>query len=155
MKNFMAFLLVSFLSFGVNSAFATDRSKAEKPEDIVTSLYRDFGYEIQEEITSKPLLADQTPTVLKKSFTSKLAELIAKERKQEKATKELGPINFVILCGSQDPGGINNIRIAMKRGTNVVEVLYDQNGEKDVMTIDYRMVKTDNGWRISDIDYKE
>jgi hypothetical protein len=154
MKNFATFLLVAFLSFGVNSAFAIDRSTTERPEDVVTSLYRDFGHEIREAITSKPLLVDQTPTVLKKYFTSKLAELIIKDRKQEKATKEIGHIDFVILYGSQDPDGIRNIRITKKPGKNVASVIYDQNDERDVMTINYDLVQTDIGWRISDVHYK-
>jgi hypothetical protein len=60
----------------------------------------------------------------------------------------------MIIFGGQDPDGTSNIRISRRPKTNVVEVLFDYNGEKDVMTIEFETVKTPKGWRISDIRYR-
>lgn len=143
-----------FLVFG-SFSYAASSSRNDSPEVVVQSLYRDFGWEIKSDISSKKLLIDQPVRVLNRFFTPKLAELIKKDRNHEIKTKDLGHLDFVLLCGSQDPDGINNLRITKKSGTNIVAVLYDQNGEKDVMQIDYYTVHTQSGWRISNIHYKE
>jgi len=91
--------------------------------------------------------------VLRHYFTPKLVKLIIHDRKFVERTKEVGHLDFILLTGSQDPGGIGNIRITRKQGTNIVTVRYDQNDEKDVMKIDYHCIRTKNGWRISDIRY--
>lgn len=77
-----------------------------------------------------------------------------KDLEYTKRTNELGHIDFMILFGGQDPDGISNIRISQRTGTDIVEVLYDYNREKDVITIEFNTEKTGNGWKISDIYYK-
>jgi len=137
-------------------AIAADRpQRFEKPEDVVAWLYRDFGWEaLISHYFDKDILIDQPANVLKRYFTSRLAELIVKDREHVTRTKELGHIDFILIFGSQDPDGISNIRITRKPGTNVVSVLYDYNREKGVMKIDFKTVQTENGWKISDMHYK-
>ena len=105
-----AALLLAIL---VSCVSAADRpSRFEKPEEVVTWLYRDFGREILPDHDSEnDLLIDQPARVLSRYFTSKLAALIAKDRQFEIKTKELGHLDFVLLVGSQDPDGIKNLRI--------------------------------------------
>jgi hypothetical protein len=81
-------------------------------------------------------------------------KLIVNDREYVTRTKEIGNLDFILISGSQDPSGISNIRITRKLGTSVVTVLYDQNGGKDVMKIDYHMVHNSSGWHISDVGYK-
>ncbi len=154
----MKYICISFLvilCFVASCAFASDKPTGiEKPEDVVRLLYRDFGWEFTSDVGSKTVLVDQPETVLKQYFTRKLVKLILNDRKFEARTREIGHLDFILLTGSQDPDGIGNIRIARKPGTNIVSVMYDQNGEKDVMKIDYHCVHTASGWRISDIRYK-
>ena len=153
MKNISILLFVILCLVG-SCAFASGKPAGiEKPEDIVGSMYRDFGWEFTSDVGSRTVLVDQPETVLRHYFTRKLVKLILKDRKFVERTREVGHLDFILLTGSQDPGGIDNIRIARKPGTNIVTVMYDQNGEKDVMKIDYHCVHTAGGWRISDIRY--
>ncbi len=153
MKLLTYLLSLLFLVFGTFT-YASSSNQNDTPEVVVQTLYRDFGWELKSESSSKKLLIDQPIKVLRRYFTPKLAELIKKDRKHEIKTKDLGHLDFVLLCGSQDPDGITNIRIAGKPGKDVVTVTYDQNGEKDVMKIEFHTQKTKSGWRISDVHYK-
>jgi hypothetical protein len=148
----LAITIMLFVLFS-GFAFAADRPN-EKAEDVVKRLYHDFGWELKDDISKKRLLIDQPANVLAKYFTNKLSEMIVKDRNYVKRTKELGHLDFVLLCGSQDPGGISNIRIR-QAAKNRVTLTYDQNGEKDIMTMDFSMVSTSTGWRITDVSYKE
>ncbi len=147
-------LSILFLWFATNVFAANIPSQTETPEDVVKLLYRNFSWEITTDNNSKAILVDQSTSVLRRYFTPKLAGLIIKDRKYVTKTKEVGHIDFVLLCGSQDPDGIRNIRISQKPGKNIVAVTYDQNSEKDIMKIDFDTVKTESGWRISDVHYK-
>ena len=153
MKYFRTLLLVLFLGFGM-CAFAAEPAQIGTPEDVVKLLYRDFGWEITTDNSSKTILAAQPKSVLKRHFTSNLAGLIVKDRRYATKAKGVGRIDFVLLCGSQDPEGIRNIRINKNPGKNIVAVMYDQNGEKDVMKIDFATVNTKSGSKISDVHYK-
>jgi hypothetical protein len=149
-------LMIFLFAFCGSFAVAADRPhRFEKPEDVVAWLYRDFGWEaLIWHYFGKDTLVNQPMNVLKRYFTSRLAELIVKDREHATRTKQLGHIDFMLIFGSQDPYGISNIRITRKPGTNVVSVLYDYNREKDVMRIDFETIQTGNGWRISDMHYK-
>lgn len=155
MKYLSSLLSVLFLGFIICAYAGVPPAHAEQPEDVVKSLYRDFGWELTAENSTKAILIDQPLKVLKQYFTHKFAGLIVKDRNYVKRTRELGHIDFVLLCGSQDPDGIRNIRIKQKSAKNVVGVVYDQNGEKDVMRIEYDLIQTESGWRISEMRYKE
>jgi hypothetical protein len=131
MKFFSGILLLVLLSLCVNGALAADNpGHIDQPEDVVTMLYRDFGWEIKSAQSSKKLLIDQPMTVLKRYFAPKLAEFIAKDRKYETRTKEVGHLDFVLICGSQDPDGIGNIKIIRKTGTNVVRLVTTRMAKK-------------------------
>lgn len=122
MKYLCTLLSILFIGFGM-CAYAAP-AQTEKSEDVVKLLYRDFGWEITSDNSSKTILVDQPASVLNLYFTPKLAGLIVKDRKYVTRTKEVGHIDFVLLCGSQDPEGIRNIRINQKPGSNVVTVSY-------------------------------
>jgi hypothetical protein len=155
LKYILNILLISVLGLGLCSAFAAEGPvRIAKPEDVVITLYRDFGWELTSDDSSKTVLILKPISVLRQFFTPKLVKLIVNDREYVARTKEIGHLDFILISGSQDPGGISNIRIARKPGTNVATVLYDQNGEKDVMRIDYYTVHTRSGWRISDVRYK-
>ncbi len=151
---FLTSLLSVLILVCATITYAANSSQPESPESVVQSLYRDFGWELKSVSNSKKLLIDQPSKVLNRYFTPKLAELIKKDRKHEIKTKDLGHLDFVLLCGSQDPDGITNLRIAGKPGKDIVTATYDQNGEKDVMKIEFNTQKTKSGWRISDVRYK-
>lgn len=151
---FLTSLLSALILLCATITYAANSSQPESPESVVQSLYRDFGWELKSVSNSKKLLIDQPIKVLNRYFTPKLAGLIKKDRKHEIKTKDLGHMDFVLLCGSQDPDGITNIRISGEPGKSMVTVMYDQNGEKDVMKIEFNTQKTKRGWRISDVHYR-
>ncbi|HTP64948.1 MAG TPA: hypothetical protein VMJ66_06120 [Geobacteraceae bacterium] len=155
MKFICKVLLLLFLSIASSQVFAAAGTAGTgKPVDVVTAIYRNFGWELTEDIGSRTVLIDQPRSVLQQYFTPKLVKLIVSDRKYVARTKEVGHLDFILLSGSQDPGGIGNIRITAKPGTNIVSVLYDQDKEKDVMKIDYHCIQTGHGWRVADIRYK-
>jgi len=154
MKNLKILLSIIIVAIGITAYSPDCPAQSAKPEDVVKSLYRDFGWEIKNSNYSKKLLVDQPVTELQHYFTARLAGLIAKDRKYVKKTRDVGHLDFVLLCGSQDPDGITNIRIAGNPGKDAVAVTYDQNGEKDVMKIEFNIQQTKSGWRISDVHYR-
>lgn len=153
MKLLTYLLSLLFLVFGAFT-YAARSNQDDTPEVVVQTLYRDFGWELVSENSSKKLLIAQPIEVLNRYFTPKLAELIRKDRNHYIKTKDLGHLDFDLLCGSQDPDGITNMRIAGTPGKDVVTVTYDQNGEKDVMKIQFKTQRSKSGWRISDVHYK-
>jgi hypothetical protein len=155
MKSMRRVMIASMLVFNLVCTFAADRpARFEKPEDVVAWLYRDFGWEC---FFSRPFaedaLIDQPRAVLERYFDAKLSDLIIRDRAYVERTKEVGHIDFVLLFGSQDPEGVGDLRIERLAGMNKVNVVYDQNGESDIMEMQFDMLKTSNGWRISDILY--
>jgi hypothetical protein len=154
MKNLRSLFFILVLGITICVHAANCLAQTEKPEAVVKSLYRDFGWEMKTNNISKKTLVDQPLPVLQRYFTPRLSTLIQKDRKYEENTKELGHLDFVLLCGSQDPDGITNIRMNGNPGKSIVTVMYDQNGEKDVMKIEYITQKTKSGWRISDVHYR-
>jgi hypothetical protein len=151
-----ATLTIILLASHSSLAAAADRpSQFKQSEDVVAWLYRDFGWEaIIPYYFEKDSLIDQPLPIYKRYFTSHLAALIVKDREYETRTRGIGNVGFMLIFGSQDPEGISNVRINRNLGTNVVSVLYDQNGEKDVMKLEFETIGTASGWRISNIRYK-
>jgi len=154
MKNLRCLFFILVLGIGICGHAADCLSQTGNPEDVVKSLYRDYGWEMKSNNSSKKSLVDQPLTVLQRYFTPRLSTLIEKDRKYEEKTKDLGHLDFVLLCGSQDPDGITNIRISGKPGKSIVTLMYDQNGENDVMEIKFNTQKTKSEWRISDVHYR-
>jgi hypothetical protein len=136
--------------------FASDRpAQFKSPEEVVAWLYRDFGCEsFFDHYFDNDILIDQPRRVLERYFVPELAMLIQHDRLYAKRAKELGHIDFVFLFGSQDPDGIGNLRIKKITETNSVSVKYDQNGQHDIVEMQFDTVHTKRGWRISDIHYK-
>jgi hypothetical protein len=146
-------IIAIIMSVWFCSAFSAETyNKSLNPEDVVINLYHDFGEGIQGGNNKR--LLDQPLDIYKQYFTTELASKIVEDRLYEVNNKELGHINFVLIYGSQDPDGINNVSISRKIGSNNVLVHYDYNKEKDVMEIDYFMESTKSGWRISNIVFK-
>jgi hypothetical protein len=156
MKCFRFIVIAFFAVFHLVSAYAADLSSpSEKPAEVVVRLYRTFGWEcFLKTHSDNDILINQPKTVLERYFVQKLSNMIVRDRAFERKAKELGHIDFVLLFGSQDPDGISNLRITKTPGTNTVVVIYDQNGQRDLMEMRFDTVKTNAGWRISDIHYK-
>ncbi len=155
MKTFRIAISVLLIALAIDGAFGADRpARFEKPDDVVAWLYRDFGWEALISVYFRgDSLIDQPYGVLSRYFTSELSQLLVQTRKREVNNQEPGPIDFVLIFGSQDTDGIVNIRIARRSKDNVVTVIYDQNTERDVREIQFDTVNSPGGWRISNIRY--
>lgn len=145
-------IILIFLLF-TNLFSAGERPvRFEQPEAVVAWLYRDFGWEcFIPRYFNDDLLIDQPLAVLERYFVSDLAAFIVQDRAWVEQNNEVGSIDFVLLFGSQDPDGISDLRIKPDKGQ--VQVLYDQNGQDDVMEIRFDTRRTQQGWRIFDIHY--
>lgn len=156
MKCLRVATIALLLVFHLTCAFAIDRPlQFDKPEEVVAWLYRDFGWEcFLAHYFEKDILINQPKSVLEQYFVLGLSDLIVRDRAFERRTKELGHIDFVLLFGSQDTDGVCNLRIKRTPDTNKVMVLYDQNGQRDIMEMQFDTVQTNKGLRISDIHYK-
>lgn len=145
----IALTVLLFVSH-LTCAIAADRpSRFEQPEEVVAWLYRDFGWEcFISDHFYRDILIEQPKTVLARYFIPSLSNMIARDRAFEHRTQELGHIDFVPLFGSQDPEGASNLRISRIPGTNRVMVVYDQNGQRDIMEMQFDTIKTRKGWRI-------
>jgi hypothetical protein len=156
MKNWKRARSALLLALSAMCALAADRpARFAKPEDVVAWLYRDFGWEcFIAHSFDEDILIDQPRPILERYFDPKLAERIARDRAFVERTREVGRIDFVLLFGSQDPDGVGNLRISRSPGSNGVKVVYDQNGEQDIMEMRFDVVKTAKGLRIADIHYQ-
>jgi hypothetical protein len=98
-------------------------------------------------------IIDQPKEVLERYFSSEVADSISNNRKHQRETHDLGTPDFMILFGTQDPGGVDKLRINRIPNTNKVLVIYDQNSEMDLVKMVFDTVKTNDGWKITDIEY--
>jgi len=83
MKCLSTLLSILLLWLGICGFAANSLAQSETPEDIVKLLYRDFGWELTTDNSSKAILIDQPTNVLTRYFTPKLAGLIVKDRKYQ------------------------------------------------------------------------
>ena len=120
---------------------------------IVRDLYKAFAWQVlsnSDNVFGKPLLQEEV-SVLRRYFDQELTSLLVKDRKCIAQTGEICNLDFDPIFASQDPAAADlTIRPAPN---NMVEVefIYPSNGEK--VRLEYRMVKNQAGWRISDIRY--
>ena len=155
MKRAIIFCVISLVALlTIRHTFAKHCGLSEKPVDVVNALYRNHAWELQDELPKNMiLLIDQPILILNTYFTPDLSALIIKNRSYENNTGNICRADFGYLSGSQDPGGISNIRINAACNNKDVIVLYDQNGQENVMTITFIMVKIKGCYRISDVKY--
>ncbi len=134
-------------------AMAADSHTYKKPEDVVAWVYRDFAFTTIMDYWKHSLLIEQPKETLSLYFTDELAELILKDRKCVRETHEICNLDFDPIFASQDPGA-ESLQIApANKGNRIhVQFTYPSNGEK--ITLVYEVQKTNRGWRIKDIIYK-
>jgi len=97
-------------------------------------------------------LDKQSYEVLTKYFDEALSSLFVKNQQCMRKTGEVCSLDFDPIFASQDSAA-TDLTIKQTNGNTVqVQFIYPSNGQK--INLEYKTVKTANGWRISDIVYE-
>jgi hypothetical protein len=122
------------------------------PAATVNRLYRDFAWEAVMASSSAPGLAQQPKSVLLRYFTPELATALVADDACATARHEICALDFVPLWDSQDPAA-EELQISPSTTPGHVAVRYTYPSTGEVISLDYALVRTKAGWRVSDILY--
>lgn len=147
--------VVGFISAIIFCAASSTAVAAPVSEQVmlVGSLYKAFAWQAlasSDDVFGKPL-AQQENAVLRHYFDHDLATLIVNDHRCAVKTGELCNLDFDPIFASQDPGASDLSIRSVSNGIVVVEFTYPGNREK--VRLEYRLVKIEGRWRISDIHY--
>ena len=148
--NFRTLLCIAALGTTLTAA-AQDNPPSETVS-VVAQLYRDFAWEvvIEEPGTPEKSLLEQPREVLTKYFDDNLTALFLKDRACVNKTGELCNLDYSPIWAAQDPAAAQ-LKVLDAKKPGVVIVKFRQPAEKKNVELSYRMTKTKQGWRISDI----
>jgi hypothetical protein len=133
-------------------AMYTSTYAAEHPAGTVSRLYRDFAWEAVVASPSAPGLAQQPKAVLLHYFTPKLAAALAADDACTKRRGEICALNFAPLWASQDPAA-EDLQVLAGATPSHVTVRYTYPATGKVISLDYQLLQTKAGWRVSNILY--
>ena len=137
-------LLLNTLAHATPHAMA-----AERAEDLVYQLYRDYGWEAVMEDTREDALFSQPPATFARYFDTEMTALLLKERTcAEKLT--LCRLDFDPLWDSHDPVA-TNLTIEKMAAPGSVRVQFRDPTNNRKVTLLYQLTQTALGWRISNI----
>lgn len=142
------FALVIFMSTSIAAPTASNEQVA-----VVGSLYKAFAWQAlssDDGIFGKSL-AQQDNAALRRYFDRELAALLVADQRCVMQSGEVCNLDFDPIFASQDPGAIDLSIRSTAPGIVSVEFTYPGNREK--IRLEYRLVKDDGQWRISDISY--
>ncbi|HEV8215211.1 MAG TPA: hypothetical protein VGP95_05235 [Gemmatimonadaceae bacterium] len=120
--------------------------------EVVARLYRDFAWEAVVETPNWQghELLDQPRAVLARYFDNELIRLWLADRACEARTHEICKIDFMPIWDSQDPSG-SFVSIDSTADPTLVKVQLRHPFKTEPRVLNYRLVKTPDGWRIHDI----
>jgi len=119
----------------------------------VNRLYRDFAWEAVVASPNAAGLAQQPKGVLLRYFTPRLAAALAADDACTKRRGEICSLDFMPIWGSQDPAA-EELQVTPGAAPEQVTVRYTYPSTGQVISLDYRLVQTKVGWRVSDILYQ-
>lgn len=143
---------ISLAVFFMASSAATPRASDEQIA-IVGSLYKAFAWQVlsnSNNIFGKPL-TQQEGAILRRYFNQELASLLLKDRQCTTASGEICNLDFDPIFASQDPAATDLSIRSAPNDMVAVEFTYPSSGEK--VRLEYRLAKSQEGWRIGDIRY--
>jgi len=144
----MIFRYALFISLVLTSAtcFGAD-TKESSPEDFLRSVYR-----FDQPWTEQPDWFGDEQT-LSKYFDKELTALFMKDAECQKREQGVCNLEFDPIYEAQDFEKTTNLRIAAVAGqADLFNVTFTNLGTR---TLVYKLTKTPDGWRISDIKYAE
>lgn len=126
---------------------------------IVYRIYKDFSWQAVleysdslESILGKPL-PKQPRSVLNKYFDDTLSSLLINDAECVVRRGEICALDFDPIFASQDSAAYD--LVITKTGINTIRVQFNYPSSSKGVTLEYIIIKTDKGWRISDIVYRE
>ena len=122
------------------------------PEGIVFKLYRDYAWEAVLAAGGDGLM-QQPPRILQHYFDKKLAALILRDRKCSQKG-EICRLDFAPMWASQDPAAAD-LTVEKTEQKNIIKVQFRYPSTNEKIELKYRVTKTPQGWRISDIAGKD
>ncbi len=133
------------------------KARAPRPtgaDSVVAQLYRDFAWEavLDAPPAPAPALIDQPRPVLRRYFDDRLTALILQDRACAARTHAICRVDFDPLWASQDPDGAHGVKIQPPDSLGIVRVALRYTNGCEV-ALAYRISRTKEGWRITDIDY--
>lgn len=120
-----------------------EEAKAGGPEEVVRTLYLQYPFEGKKTIQIEPEEA------LRKFFDKRLTGLLTENLDCQNSSYEICALDWSIMYVAQD-AQITDLRVCeMDPGQHTGNVQFRNFGEPQI--VPYELVKTDAGWRISDI----
>ncbi len=120
---------------------------------LIRQLYTDFACEAvlnDPGCDSQHEFIDQPPSVLAKYFDDRLVQLWLADRHRALRTHEVGNLDFSPMWDSQDPSG-TFVTISPTKDSTLVQVELRHPYYTEPRYLEYRLAKTNTGWRIHDI----
>lgn len=131
----------------LGAATSATSGMSSSPEDVINRLYRDFSKK------GSGSVHVQGREVLSRYFDGRLVDLLIKDQECQKREKGICNLDFMIQYGAQDDE-ITGLRVGVfDPAKQSSEVTFRNFGKPQ--TLIYRMNKSREGWRISDIRYEK
>ena len=124
------------------------------PRQVVTQLYQKYSWEADPQSTatdSIPLL-NQPESELARYFDADLVALLIADRECARRSGEVCLLDWDPIWDSQDPAAKDLIIRSLRTNALLVRFRHPYTGEE--RALEYHLVNTPAGWRISDIRYK-
>ena len=96
----------------------------------------------------------EPPRILKQYFDEKLTSLILRDRACSEKGDGVCRLDFVPMWDSQDPAAVD-LTVEKTEKKNIIKVQFRYPGSNEKIELRYRVTKTPEGWRISDIAGKD
>jgi hypothetical protein len=161
MKTCSLFSLLLLSAIAV-SAVPVNEPDAHRAELLINGLYKDFGCPGPSvsspdcdtlEADQRKSVTEQGRAVLGKYFDPGLVALLLKERQCVEKNQGICNLDFDLLYASQDPEAADLTIKTAAANKVTVSFRYPSNGER--ITIQYLLVPTRNGLRITDVIYPD
>jgi len=143
---------LSLIIFCIANVTATPRV-ADARIHVVSNLYKAYAWQVlssSHDAFGRPLV-EQEASVLRRYFDHDLTSLLIGDQRCIARTGEPCNLDFDPIFASQDPAAADLSIRSMTNGIVAVEFTYPSSGEK--VRLEYRLTRSENGWRISDIRY--
>ena len=124
------------------------------PRHVVTQLYQKYSWEADPRSTdtdSIPLL-NQPEAELARYFDANLVSLLIADRECARRSGEVCRLDWDPIWDSQDPAAEDLTIRSLRTNAVLVRFRHPYTGEE--RALEYHLVNTRAGWRISDIRYK-
>lgn len=127
---------------------------ADTPKGVVQKLYYDYAWQAIASFDSDAAtpIENQTMPELEKYFEGGLARGIRADHDCAEKSGKKCSLDYSILYNSPKPNAVD-LSISPPDKRNRVEVTFKYRSGDKLIRLHYDMVKTENGWRVYDINY--